>query len=168
MKSKLWHGVCNMDLFFSVVALFALVAVTFMGVFMRYLFNSPFAWLDEVQMILIVWLSCFGASAAVRHGGHIAIDMVVGLLPQKMQKRLSLLILLIVVLVLGFLTWNSFGLVRQQYSFKRVTDILELPRAYIFAALPASSAMMIISFAALAAKDWFDPGADPVRREGEE
>ncbi|MCL1999944.1 MAG: TRAP transporter small permease [Planctomycetes bacterium] len=166
MKSKLWAGVCNIDLFFSIVSLVILVTVTFFGVFMRYLFNNPFVWLDEVQMILIVWLTCFGAAAAMRKGGHIAIDMVVELLPKKMRQHLSLLILLVVILILSFLTWNSFGLVRQQYNFRRVTDILELPRACIFAALPVSSAMMTISFTILALRNYFAPDSGLPRREG--
>ena len=167
MKNRFWSNVCNIDLFLAIVALAVLVIVTFFGVFMRYAFNNPFVWLDEVQMTVIVWLTCFGASAAVRHGGHIAIDMFVTLLPQKVQRVIGVVTFLAILVMLCFLAWNGFGLVRQQLQFKRVTDILMLPRAYIFAALPISTCVMILSFIAGGVKEILHPKIAPSVQEGE-
>ena len=167
MKSRFWHNICNIDLFLAIIALAVLVIVTFVGVFMRYTFNDPFVWLDEVQMTVIVWLTCFGASAAIRHGGHIAIDMFVTLLPAKIQKAVGVVTFLVIITMLGFLAWNSFGLVGQQLQFKRVTDILLLPRGYIFAALPVSTCMMILSFIANGVNEILHPKTAPNAQKGE-
>ncbi len=141
-------ALCEIDVLLSVLALAGLVTVTFLGVFMRYLFNSPFPWLDEVQMILILWLTCFGASAAVRHGGHIAIDMLVNLLPGRPRKAVGAVVYLVMLFMLGFLAWNSWGMVGHLFQTSRATDILRLPRAYIYAAMPLSAVFMIAGYLA--------------------
>lgn len=66
-----------------------LVAVTFCGAIMRYAFNSPFAWQEEVQLMLIVWIVFFGGRYAFAAGNHCAIDVVVELFPQSAAVYVS-------------------------------------------------------------------------------
>lgn len=142
----------DIDLHLSVAALATLIAITFLGVFMRYLANSPFVWLDEMQMICIVWTVSFGASAAFRHGGHIGIDMIVGLFPPAPRKAVGAAVFLVVMFMLGFLAWNGYGLVRQQFVNSRVSDVMRLPRGYIYLPLPLAAAGMMAGHAANAVR----------------
>lgn len=148
MATNPWkRTLCNLDLLLAVVCLACLITLTFVGVFMRYLFNNPIAWQDEIQMTLIVWVTCFAGSAAFRTGGHIAIDLVVDLFPKAVQRWMSIVIFLISAFVLGFLAWNSMGFVMQQIGNHRVTDVLKFPRALVYAPVPLCSVLMILSFA---------------------
>lgn len=147
MTAKQWKKVLHeLDLYIAVICLAVLIAITFAGVFTRYIFNSPFTWQDEVQMMLFLWVACFGGSAAFRTGGHIAIDLLVDFFPQKIQRIIDVLIWFISAFVLGFLAWNSMGFVYQQMADNRLTDVLKFPRAIVYAPLPICSALMIIFF----------------------
>jgi len=149
MAARQWKKVlCDVDLYIAVACLACLITIAFVGVFMRYLFNSPFIWQDEVQMTLFVWVACFGGSAAFRSGGHIAIDLVVDLFPKSIQKVIDVLIWFITAFVLGFLAWNSLGFVCQQLEANRMTDVLKFPRAIVYAPVPVCAVLMILFFGA--------------------
>ena len=60
----------------SVVLLFAVVAVTLAGVFMRYVVNRPLAWCDELGMILLLWAVFIADGFVTRDREHVAFDIV--------------------------------------------------------------------------------------------
>ncbi|MBS0342375.1 MAG: TRAP transporter small permease, partial [Proteobacteria bacterium] len=46
------------------------VIVLLAGVVMRFIFNSPIPWADELASILFLWLANLGAAVALRRGSH--------------------------------------------------------------------------------------------------
>src|SRR5262245_46127436 len=46
------------------------VLVLLAAVIMRFVFNSPIAWADELASILFLWLANLGAAVALRRGTH--------------------------------------------------------------------------------------------------
>lgn len=55
------------------------------GVIMRYVFHEAPPFMEEVALLLSISVAMFGASAGVRDAGHIGVDSLVALLPEKMQ-----------------------------------------------------------------------------------
>lgn len=101
-KSK-WSFLANLDVIVASVILAILIILTFAGVIWRYVFHAPFTWLEEVQTSCMVWITFAAAGAAFRSGNHVAIEMIVDLMPEKAQKVMEIMIAVIVVVILGFL-----------------------------------------------------------------
>lgn len=59
----------RLDEVIATAAIFALFLVAISNIFMRYLFNSPLAWTEEILQMLLVWAAFLGASALVRRRG---------------------------------------------------------------------------------------------------
>ena len=59
-----------------------LTLLTDVAVFFRFVLNNPIQWVEEVQMILVVWSVFFGGSIAIREQGHIAVDIFFDMLPE--------------------------------------------------------------------------------------
>lgn len=133
----------NMDLIISCIALLALIYVTFSNVILRYFFNAPYQWGEEVQMILIVWAIWFGGSAAFRTGDQICVDMILGLLPKKIRTVVNIIIYVISTLLLAFLGWQGIAYVMQLANTNRVTETLHISRALIYSCMPISCFWMI-------------------------
>lgn len=136
----------NGDLLISGAALIVLVAITSVGVFMRYVLSRPFPWQEEVQLWCYVWLSFFGGSVAFRHGGHVAIEVLVDLFPHSLQRVVKVLIYLVVTSLLVYITVNGFRFVTLQYEIERTTNVLHFPYYIICLALPIGCILMIISW----------------------
>ena len=52
--------VMRLDEVIATAAVFALFLVAISNVFMRYLFNFPLAWTEEVLQLLLVWATFLG------------------------------------------------------------------------------------------------------------
>ena len=57
------------------LVLLVLICVTFFGVLMRYIFNNPFTWEEELQLACMVWITFLAAPAAFRTKSHVAIEI---------------------------------------------------------------------------------------------
>lgn len=154
---KILNRIMNLDYLIAGFSLVILVLVTFMGVIFRYFLNSPLIWEEEIQLMMITWTIYFGASAAFRSGGHIAIDMIVDSFPKKVQKIFDVLIFLVTTGVLIFLMVNGTALVDQFIRTGRVTNILHIPSQYVYIAIPVGCALMIISNTMYFVKRMFHP-----------
>ena len=136
----------NLDLVVASLSLAALIILTFVGVFARYVFNAPFAWQEEVQLMLIVWVTFLGGRYAFVTGSHCAIDVVVEMFPKKVQRYFDLVIMAIVVIVLSYTGWQAGKYVLQMYNTNRVTNMLHIPYALIYAPAVIACVTMAIQF----------------------
>lgn len=144
-KGKFFSKMLNLDLVVAGVCFVLLVSLTFLGVFRRYLFNSPILWQEEVQVWLFLWIVFFGGSAAFRSRSHIAIEMVVEMFPKAVQRVLEFVVNGAVLVVLGFLAKYSYILVDQFIVRNKATSVLKIPNALITAAVPVGCALMMLN-----------------------
>lgn len=145
-KNSLVNILLNIDIAIAGTALVVLIVLTFFGVIMRYIFGSPFTWLEEVQLWCMVWIVYAAAGAAFRTGSHVAIEMVVELFPKAVQKIIEVLISLVVVFVIGFLFVESIGFVQLFVRSGRTTNMLSVPYSLIYGIVPISCILMIVNF----------------------
>jgi TRAP-type transport system small permease protein len=61
-----------------VVLMAAMVAMVFGNVVLRYVFNSGITVSEELSRWAFVWMTFLGAIIAVKEGGHLGTDMLVG------------------------------------------------------------------------------------------
>lgn len=138
---------CNIDLLIAVAALIILTIITSVGVFKRYVLKDPILWQEEISAFCQVWMVYMGASAAFRSGSHVAIEMLVDALPEKLQKFTGYVIDLIVLFVLVFLLVKSQAYVAQVFGRSgRPTPILRIPYTYIYGIAPYGCGLMIVSY----------------------
>lgn len=136
----------NFDLFLASAILAILIILTFLGVVWRYVFNSPFTWLEEVQTSCMVWIVFAAAGAAFRTGNHVAIEMIVDLMPKKMQKVTEWIISIVVVIVIGYLFFQSLGFIQVFLKSGRSTSMLKIPYVAVYGIAIVSYIDMIISY----------------------
>lgn len=146
-KKNFLRILCNLDLFIASLALLVLTLITSVGVFMRYVAKTPILWQEEIQAFCQVWLCFMGSSVAFRTGSHVAIEILVDILPQKVQKWIGYLIDLIVLFVLVYLAMNAQAYITQVFGrSNRPTPILRIPYTILYGVAPYASVLMIISY----------------------
>lgn len=144
--NKLKHVLCNLDTIVASIVLAILIVLTFVGVPFRYILGAPFTWLEEVQLACMVWIVFAAAGAAFRAGNQVAIEMIVDLMPKKMQKAVSVLISVVVLAVIGYLFYQSLGYINIFLKSGRATPMLKIPYALVYGIAPVSYVLMIISY----------------------
>jgi len=157
----------NLDIYLTCVLLVFLVGLTFVGVFTRYLFSEPIVWQEEVQLAVFLWIAFLGGSAAFRTGGHVAIEILVDQLPEKLRKAAELLIALIVVAVLAYLAKNGLTYMTTLIKGNRETSILRIPYVFVYGILPVCSVLMIVSQLYAIAVRFLPSKKDNDKKEGD-
>ena len=75
---RLLDAYCRLLELAIVLALAVMVVLVFGNVVLRYVFNSGITLSEELSRWAFVWLTFLGAIIAVREGGHLGTDMLVG------------------------------------------------------------------------------------------
>jgi TRAP-type C4-dicarboxylate transport system permease small subunit len=94
----------------------------------------------------MVWIVFAGAGAAFRMGNHVAIEMIVDMMPEKMQKAMNWIISVVVVIVIGFLFKQSLGFIQVFMRSGRSTSMLKIPYAWVYGISIFAYIDMIISY----------------------
>ena len=75
----------------AVVLFAAMFGVIIMQIVLRYVFNHPLVWTDELAQYLFVWISFLGWTMATRKRIHIGIGVVILRLPAGLRRFLHAL-----------------------------------------------------------------------------
>ena len=75
----------------TAVLLLAMVVVSILQVVMRYLFDAPLAWPEEMSRWAFLWLVMLGCVTVTRNGSHIRMSTLVHLLPARTRPWTDLL-----------------------------------------------------------------------------
>jgi len=72
-------------MYVACICLAGLLTVVVYGVVLRYVFNNAPPYVEQVALLLVISVAMFGASAGVRDAGHIGMDSLVNVFPERVQ-----------------------------------------------------------------------------------
>ena len=118
------------------------VLVTTMQVVLRYGFNYPQAWAEEVSRYLLAWIILLGAAVAVAHRSHIRVDIVETLLPDRLRPPLSIVQRAFELFAYAVLFYSGC-IVAWEHRASRFYTIADAPQVLFYLAAPAGAALMV-------------------------
>lgn len=92
-----------------------MIGITFTvlySVVMRYFFNQPPIWSEDIPKLLSVWMVFLVAGLAIKMGLNIRVTVLTSRLPRKGRLLLEIAMHLLVLAFLGVLFVNSFPVIR--------------------------------------------------------
>lgn len=112
MYTKFCAALSKLSLVLGVVGLIAVILCVQYQVIGRYIFNDTPTWAEALSMLLVLFVTAFGLAVGVRDAGHIGLESMVALLPDRWRHRVELLIhalvgLFGVLMVQGGWLWAS-------------------------------------------------------------
>jgi TRAP-type C4-dicarboxylate transport system permease small subunit len=110
MRALTWFNarLARLGMKVAVGGLMAIVAVVAWQVFGRYVLNSSPTWAENLALVLILYVTLIGAAVGVRDAGHIGMDSVLVLAPEKLRHRIELLIHVLVGAFGVAMAWNGW------------------------------------------------------------
>ena len=105
--------------------------------------GMPVNWAQDVSLLAFAWLTFIGADIIIKTGNLIRIDMLVNLFPKSIQKILTLIFDVLMLLFLLILIVYGFILVSQSWS--RTFNTMKLSYAWCTLAVPAGALLMFVS-----------------------
>ena len=111
---------------------FALLFLTFVvQVGMRFIFNRPLAWSDELIMILYILIVFWSAATLLKERDHVMLDLVYAALPPGGQRIFAVVGAALMAALLLVLLPEAFDYVR--FMQRESTPVLSVPFSIVFA-----------------------------------
>lgn len=126
-----------------VVLLLAETVMVFAAVLARYVVNYSLPWADEVARALLTWLVFVGGALALARRELVALTYFRDKLPDAMLRWLQLAMLIAIAFFIAVLGWTSLQLMN--LTSQQTTPVLQVPLAYVYAAIPLGCAMMLLN-----------------------
>lgn len=134
----------NLERGFLVVTLAFSCCLVLMQVIMRYLFNNPLIWSEEVARFLFIWQVWIGIAYATRRRSHLRITMVRDRLPGKVKIALELVVVVVWFGFGLFLAFKGFDMCGRVARLGQQSAALRIPMQYVYAGIPVGALLMDI------------------------
>jgi len=128
---------------YLIIIIVAVIAgILIASVFFRYALNDALSWAEESSKYLMVWLTFLGAPIALRHFGHINIDLLISILPARLEQFMYFMVSLIVGLTMAIVLWKGWGFA--EVGARQVASTFNLSMVYLYIAVPIGAALTFL------------------------
>lgn len=135
-----------------------MATLVILAVVMRYAFNSPLTWGEELIVALLTWMVFLGAAAAVRSQMHIRIDVLGPVFRMPRFNWLNTLTVIVGIVILATMIWACYTQVLEELVVD--SPMMNVSKAWFASAMPVGLTLMLIHVLRI----WMDQGAAPVFR----
>lgn len=132
----------KISLILAVMLLLAVVACVQWQVIGRYVFNDTPTWAEALAMLLVLYMTSLGVAVGVRDAGHIGLESLVALLPEKWRLKLEILIHALVA-VFGFLMAKA-GWLWAAGKWNEKKPMLGVPEGADYVPLVVAGALIVL------------------------
>ena len=120
----------------------AICVLVVAGVVLRYWFNDPLTWGEELIVGLFTWLVFIGAAAGIRTHMHIRIDVMAPVFAHPRMAWLGVLTVAVGFAILGVMIWASVEQLLQEAVVE--TPMLGVSKAWFVGAMFVGLVLMVL------------------------
>lgn len=109
----------------------------------RYVFQNPSSFTDELSRYMLIWVGMLGAAYVAGKNEHLAIDIILTSLKEKLQKKVLILVsVLIMAFALTVMVIGGSNLVYITFILAQKSAALQIPLAYVYGIIPFSGILV--------------------------
>ena len=132
----------RLSLLLAVVLLIALILCVQWQVVGRYVFNDTPTWAENLALLIVLFVTAFGVAVGVRDAGHIGLESLVVVLPEKWQRRIAYLVHLLVGLFGALMVHGGWLWATLKWNEKKA--MLPVPDGIDYVPLVISGALIVL------------------------
>jgi TRAP-type C4-dicarboxylate transport system permease small subunit len=108
MYTRICATLSKLSLMLAVVGLIVLIACVQYQVVGRYVFNDTPTWAEALALLLVLYITALGVAVGVRDAGHIGMDSIISLLPDRLRLKLEIVIHVLVGTFGALMAYNGY------------------------------------------------------------
>ncbi|WP_374373280.1 TRAP transporter small permease [Dongia sp.] len=110
--------ISRLCMYVAVAGLLAIVVVVAWQVFGRYVLNNTPTWAESLALVLVLYVTMFGAAVGVRDARHIGLDSLAFFVPDRYHIWFELTCHVLVGLFGLIMAWNGGKLAQSVMTYK--------------------------------------------------
>jgi TRAP-type C4-dicarboxylate transport system permease small subunit len=135
--------------YLSMACIILMALLVIAQVILRYAFNDPLTWSEEMARLVFIGLAFVGIGAAYGRRRHMFIDALVILLPSRAKRIVEFAVVGIASAFLVAVIVITFRSIVELHRMDVTTPALDLPMAFVYLVIP-------LGLSALIAQMWLD------------
>jgi len=124
----------------AAVFIAAMTASVLLGVFFRYALNNSLPWVEDVSILMMIWVAFLVAPWAYRTGGHVSIEMIVNMFPNVMFRIFRIAVNLLVLWIIAIFFQEAVKYVQSGWVMR--ANSIPLPISWFRMIVPVSMALL--------------------------
>lgn len=109
---------------------------------MRYIFNKPFMWAEEVTLAILIWFGYLSISMVVKEDDHMSIEFFYNIFGKKMRMALDVIRH---ILMVGFSTLMTYyGIEMVKNAIGKFLPASKISRTMLYIPLVVSGILIVI------------------------
>lgn len=101
-------GLAQLATALASVMIVVLIAIFGWLVYGRYVLNATPTWVEQVALLIVVWITFLGAAVGVRRRTHLSVDFIRDALPRPLRNAALILVAVALVFFGAMLTWQGY------------------------------------------------------------
>lgn len=126
----------------GVFGLVLLLAAVLWQVFGRYVLNNTPTWAESLALLLVLYVTMLGCAVGVRDAGHIGMELLGPLLPERFHLAIGIVIHLLTLAFGAIMAWNC-ALMFGSVSGYRIPT-LGISESWRYVPLVAAGALIVL------------------------
>ncbi len=139
---KFFQKILFVEKAIGALSLFIMLCICFFAVIMRYVFNDPWTWSEEVILILLVIFGFMCISVDIYNDEHIALTFLYNKLSPALQKTLD--VIRHVLIGAFFYLFAKYGLQIYQIKWKKPLPATGWSQGIVYAAQVSVSILIVV------------------------
>ncbi len=144
MGSKLKAILSELDLYIGIILLSTAILSTGLQVILRYVFNHPLPWPEELCVISLVWITFLGGSLVTRRNKHLTVEYFTRFIPERLKFWNEILLDLMTIVYLIMVIWGSKHMLEQNAPL--LTSAFEISVNYFLVAVPINFTIIAVFY----------------------
>lgn len=144
MGSKLKAFLSEFDLYIGIILVSTAIFSTGLQVILRYVFNHPLPWPEELCVICLVWITFLGGSLVTRRNHHLVVEYFTRFIPERLKFWNDIVLDLVTLAYLILVIWGSKHMLEQNAPL--LSTALEISMNYILVAVPINFTIIALFY----------------------
>ncbi|WP_284616318.1 TRAP transporter small permease [Aquabacterium humicola] len=140
--TRLCAALSKAALVLAIVGLIALILCVQYQVVGRYLLNDTPTWAEALALLLVSYVTALGVAVGVRDAGHIGLESIVALLPERWRLKLELLIHALVALFGALMLQSGWMWTTMKWTERK--PMLPVPAGMDYLPLVVAGALIVL------------------------
>jgi len=125
----------------SEIVILLIAFISFIQVIARYVFNSPFFWVEEISRILMIYMTFMSTSIVLSKGEHLSLGILLNYTSGAIHKIQKILIgFFILIFSISMIFYSTKMITKTWYMISP----LGFPRGFIYLALVIGGVLLVI------------------------
>jgi C4-dicarboxylate transporter DctQ subunit len=130
----------------AAIGITAGVAISFTNVVARYVFDASLVWAAELSIFMFLWSAFFGAAYCFKKDAHIAVTIVLDVMPSKLAKLMLIISHLVTIVFLVAVSYYGYEYLLLVIDLEeRSIDLWGMPMWIPYLVIPVAFAFAAFS-----------------------